>query len=245
MKYSILGWFTVICTASFKKRDGFFERPFTTENCGKIGRIVIVNDKRGKKAFLKKRPCEAIFPASIADDEVLGGFTAPIAGGARDIMIPHTGMLLLEAVRFAKKKLPLDEIAIFAELDEAEKILSELSDMTRMITIVGEDGEGAALRGVFVRRVKRLTKSPSAAVFMSRAVPIPGVPAADLRDEPEAGALVVSKNNVTFKKPDFLSSLSDEDISADTAAYFIGKGFAFTPEIYRTRKKSPELFTLG
>lgn len=235
----------MILIASFKKREGFFEKPFKIEAGGKVGKITIVGDKRGKTAFIKKRPGEVIFKSSIFDDDILGGAVTPISGGAYDIMLPHAEKLLREALCFSKKTLPLDEIAIFAKGDEAGKILLPLSDMARLITIVGEDGEGDALGGIFVRRVKKLAKSPSAAIFMSGSIIMPGVPAVDLRDDAQEGATVVSKNNVTFKKPDFLSALADDDISADTAAYFIGKGFDFTPEIYAMRKKSPKLFTFS
>ena len=233
----------MIYIASFKKREKLFQKAFSLKKGEDIWSIEIVDEKRAKKKLLKKGPKDIIFSEDVSNDAILGGAVTQIRSSVKEILFPKIEEMLIEAVRFSKKSLPLDEIAVFAEGKEAERAVLELSECARLITIVGEEGEAYASGGVAVRRSRKLTRIPSATIFISGGQNLPRVPVIDIRDDPIEGAMVMSKNNITLKKPEFLSLLPDEEISADSAAYFMECGYEFEAEICKMRKKSPRLFT--
>ena len=233
----------MIYIAQFKKREKFFQKAFSVKDGEDIGSIEIVDEKKAKRQLIKKRPEGVIFSEDVLNDTLLGGTVKQIGGSVKEILLPKIGEMLTEAVRFSKKSLPLDEIAVFADGEDAKRAAFLLAEYTRLITLVGEEGEAYASGGVAVRRSKKLTRIPSAAIFISGGQTLPRVPVIDIRDEPIEGTMVMSKNNVTLKKPDFLNKLPGEELSAESAAYFMALGYEFEVEIYKMRKKSPKLFT--
>lgn len=235
----------LVYIASFRERKGFFDKAFLLTEGKDVGRAEIVNDKRGKKKFLKQFSGEAVFSQRYSDDEILGGRLSPIRCSAKELLLPYVPQMLCETVLFAKKSFPLPEAAVFAHGGDGERIVKMLVPFARLISVVGQKKEGKSLDGVPVRYVERLKRAPDAAVVIDEC-PLPAalrVPTVDISGACEKNGYTLSKETVAFRVPPFLSFMNEEALSCESTAYFIEKGCGFAPELLSVRKKCAPLLT--
>lgn len=235
----------LVYIAGFIERKGFFDKAFRLTEGKDVGRAEIVNDRRGKRNFLKRFSGEAVFSQRYSGDEILGERLSPVRGSVKELLLPYVPQMLCETARFAKKSFPLSEVAVFARGGDGERIAEMLVPFARLISVVGQSKEGKSLGGVSVRYVDRLKRAPDAAVALDEC-PLPAalrVPTVDISGVCEKNGCTLSKETVAFRVPPFLSFMGEEALSCESAAYFIEKGCGFAPELLSVRKKCAPLLT--
>ncbi len=237
----------MIYLSELKKEYGLFERAYKVIEGKNIGRIFIKNTPGGKKRFLKKVSGDILFPCEFLSDDILGGRLTRAVGNPEQLIRPLLGKMIDETMRFADLKPPIYETALFCK-DGWEEFLPLLAPLSRLITVVGEERENIFFEGAPVRFAAKIKRLPSLAVIIdenARLAPILRVPTVDLRRRPEAGKFVLTKDAVAFRVPEILKELGCESLDPDTAAYFLEKGYDFSPELLSLRKKSASFFTFS
>lgn len=220
--------------AKLVKKERLFQKAYTAEG----NYIYITDTKRGKQKFLKSGITNAVFGEEFKKDKIINSSLIPMRGYDRSFVLKFLEDMIRCITSFFKMQLPVDEIAIYSPM--AEDILKTAVLYAKMVTIVGEEGESLCLRGVTVRKVKRLKLPPSLIITDGklRFSPIFKVPVIDLRNE------VRTKETLSYETISFKCELLPFEIGAEEMMYILNKRGDVPYRVTSLRKKLPPLFVL-
>lgn len=221
--------------AQLVKKRRPFQRAYTIDG----GTIHITNTKRAKKRFLQSGIENVVFREEFKSDEIIGGAIKLMEGYDRRLVLEFLESMLKCITEFFHLALPLDEIAIYSH--SPDEIVKYALDWTKLVSIVGKDGETEVCKGVSIRRVKRLKKPPSliigeADMNFSNIFKVPVIKLSPGEKTKET----LSYDTIALK-----TELFPFEINAPVLMY-LAEGRGDIPyTVVSFRKKLPPLFTFG
>ena len=221
--------------AILQKKKRFFQKAYIIKD----NKIYITNTKRAKAKFLKSDIKNVVFFEEFKKDPIIGPKLVIIQDYDGKFLQSFLEGMILCLAEFFKLTLPVGEIAICSEFSEG--MLKKVLPYAKMVTIVGEDGKSNIIKGVNVRRIKKL-KSPPDIIITDRKNKFSSifkVPVIDLGENERAD------NTLSYKTISFKTDLFPFEINAPQLIDFLKEHPNITYSVTSYRKKCPLLFTLG
>lgn len=199
--------------------------------------IYITDTKRAKLKFLKSGIKDVYFGEEFKKDNVIGESIRAARAYDKDFVLNFLEGMIESVTEFFSYRLPYGEIAVFSP---DKKIIDIASRFTKMVSVVGFEGEDEMRDGMQIRYIKKVRTPPDLVITDGEESlsPIFRVPRINIGERCEKNPLTLTRETVSFT-----TDIFPHDINMGTLLYLLKAGENINYKISSYRKKCPEVFT--